>query len=283
MTFRMATTVALVTALVPTASQAAASPPEGKNALIRADSLVALVEDAELIFLGRVEGIEYAFSVPGDGQGGLPHTFVRFHAERVLKGAVADPQFTLRFLGGPAGGGRVLRVSDMPLFDVGEQAVVFSSENGRVICPVVGWQKGRFRVVDGRIFSELGQEVHLGSGGRILRGKARDLEEVRLHAFEDPAHPVDLTRLPNRGPAPGAYDESRAPLPPGELPPGAEAAPAASLAEFLHAIETEVAVRTASPEPQATEVAESADPGRPFSGPDLRPVPFPSARRGEKP
>ncbi len=120
-----------------------------------------LIKNAELIFQGVVTKVEYKESNPiSEDYLQLPHAFVTFRIENVLKGSAKDKEFiTLRFQGGMAVDGRVLMIPGIPLFDVGDRDILFVHRNGRHICPLVGWQQGRFRIIDGALVNDAGQEV----------------------------------------------------------------------------------------------------------------------------
>lgn len=78
------------------------------------------------------------------------YTTVTFRVERDLLGSLPNPEFSLRLLGGAAQrpDGEVVRqvVHGMPEFQAGERAIVFSVDDTRLYCPVVGWYQGCYRV-----------------------------------------------------------------------------------------------------------------------------------------
>jgi hypothetical protein len=131
-----------------------------------------LVRKSELIFQGVVMRIDHrkaGFRTTGDAT--LPHTFVTFQVERILKGkhTGSSSQFTLRQLGGPDYSiARFLEVEGCPDFDIGERAVVFVRRNERGICPMTGWSQGKFRIVNGSLFNDSGREVWLTKFERII-------------------------------------------------------------------------------------------------------------------
>ena len=145
----------------------------------------ALVKSAELIFQGvvvRIDNRMSGYRTTFDAQ--LPHTFVTFQVERTFKGKHTGQSnlFTLRLMGGPDyRAGRFMTVEGCPDFDIGERVVLFVRRNERSICPIVGWPQGRFRIVDGQLFSDTGREVWLTPGNRVTLGPKRDLPEVRTH------------------------------------------------------------------------------------------------------
>ncbi len=146
-----------------------------------------LVQQADLIIEGVVTDVAYRNSdVAGPDDVSLPHTFVTLAIEHTYKGtSAAGQQITLRMEGGPNGAGRVLVVSDVPRFRVGDRDVLFIRENGSSICPLVGWERGRFRVVRGQVYNDLGQEVWITPEGGFACGARR----IDVSAFPYPEVP----------------------------------------------------------------------------------------------
>ena len=108
-----------------------------------------VVVGAELIAVGTVTAITETWSAEEE----MPFTEVTFSVLEVLKGEVGA-ELTLQFLGGPAPDGLTLVVPGMPEFAVGDRAVVFSTGNGIVSCPLVGWWQGLYR-----LFYDAGQDA----------------------------------------------------------------------------------------------------------------------------
>jgi hypothetical protein len=112
------------------------------------------VRSAELIFLGVVSEVENLW-VPGR-EGKTVMTRVTFRPENRYKGEPGQA-LKLDFLGGTIGDTETV-VSSMPRFVRGERCVVFVGANRRAVCPLVGWQRGRKRVIEtapGQVFVEL--------------------------------------------------------------------------------------------------------------------------------
>lgn len=120
-----------------------------------------LVKEAELIFVGKIADIQYRSSTPqGQEEAPIPHTFVTFEIEKVLKGQSDQREMiTLRFIGGLGDREETfLHASGVPHFDVGDSGVFFVRRNGIHICPLVGWQQGFIRFIDDMVISDLGEE-----------------------------------------------------------------------------------------------------------------------------
>src|SRR5689334_18122394 len=73
--------------------------------------------DAEAVIRGTVIDVQYRLSERRKDAEEVPHAFVTYKVEDVLRGAVAGRKtVTLRFIGGPGKGGDILSVEDVPLF-----------------------------------------------------------------------------------------------------------------------------------------------------------------------
>lgn len=138
-------------------------------------SLKAPVENADFIFQGVVTKIEYRVS---DNQPQLPHSFVTFKVEKLLKGKSNQQSITLRFVGGPDGEGNFLTVSGVPLFDIGDRDVLFVKGNGKSGCPLVECSAGRLRIINQQVFTADGRAILQKSQAELAYGQPLALEEV---------------------------------------------------------------------------------------------------------
>ncbi|MEM9388772.1 MAG: hypothetical protein AAGA68_27270 [Pseudomonadota bacterium] len=137
--------------------------------------LQSIAQRADLVFVGTVTKIEYAQSAPSIGAPrGAPHTYVTYHVEKTLSGEADGRHVTLRFLGGPLADGRITYADGFPLFDLGDRDLLFVAGNGRALCPLVQCSGGRFRLVDGYVYSEEGRVIELNRRGE-LRDKGPQL------------------------------------------------------------------------------------------------------------
>jgi hypothetical protein len=132
-----------------------------------------LVRDADLIFKGEVVRVESRLSDRKTSSDlAVPHTFVTFSIDRLFKGSSTDGDYiTLRFQGGASRDGRFFHIDGMPIFQVGDQDVLFVKANGVRLCPIVGWSQGRLRVIEDELFSNTGREVWLNPDGRLVFGR----------------------------------------------------------------------------------------------------------------
>ncbi len=103
-------------------------------------SLAELSVAADLVVEGWVAAVESR-----DEPGGI-FTYVTLDGLRVLHGSHPSPALKLRFAGGEVAGA-AQHIAGMPSFLVGERVLLFVRGNGTRLCPLVGWQQGRFDVV----------------------------------------------------------------------------------------------------------------------------------------
>jgi hypothetical protein len=141
-------------------------------------SLSNFGKEADFIFHGVVTKVEYRLS---DGTPQLPHTFVTFQVENLLKGQVNQQFITLRFIGGPDNEGNFLMVPGVPLFDVGDRDMLFVKGNGQSGCPLVKCEQGRFRIINNQVFTDQGRQLLQNNQGKLVAGSPVQLEEVRTN------------------------------------------------------------------------------------------------------
>ena len=103
----------------------------------------ALLDRAQDIYKAQVVSISSDWS--GEGANRHVATFVRLRVLESYRGAVQGEQ-TLEFFGGTIGE-RKQRIVGMPEFQAGDVEILFVRGNHTDICPLVGVQQGRFRVV----------------------------------------------------------------------------------------------------------------------------------------
>ena len=103
-------------------------------------SFADVVEDAELIFEGKVIAVEAREDLNGI------HTYVNFEILDVVKGNYSSATLELRYLGGRVGK-RQLQITDMDLPQKGESGFYFvESLQENLIHPLVGWGQGHYIV-----------------------------------------------------------------------------------------------------------------------------------------
>jgi hypothetical protein len=83
-------------------------------------------------------------------------TLPNFHLPLVYN----QSTITLRFLGGDdPDGGTFMNIEELPLFDVGNEDILYVQDNGVAGCPLVGCAEGRIRIVNGELQDERGFEI----------------------------------------------------------------------------------------------------------------------------
>jgi hypothetical protein len=194
-----------------------------------------LFQQAQLVVLGVVAAVEYRNSDTDSSHPmSLPHAFVTIDIEHTYKGnAPSGNVITLRFQGGPDGKGNALLIPGVPLFDVGDRDVLFIRGNGRQIAPLVGWQQGRFRIVNDLVYGDAGEAVWLTQSGKLVPGKKQPLEAVTTH---------NLGGTPLRFGYEGGAREW-------EPPAGAKRMTATRFANFIRAKVRRLTPRSLAPEP----------------------------------
>ncbi|MBT3983363.1 MAG: hypothetical protein HOE90_18560 [Bacteriovoracaceae bacterium] len=147
------------------------------SALPKSSPLSTQVKKAKLVFQGKVVDIDYRDS---DDSSKVPHTYVTYQIEKILKGNYKAHKITLRFLGGVDSEDDFVEVSGYPLFDMGDRDILMVEGNGTDACPLVDCELGRFRLIGGKTYGELGQKISLKKG-LIVRGLPVKLKEVSTH------------------------------------------------------------------------------------------------------
>ena len=143
------------------ALSALAAPRAGATVVVAKD-FGAICAEADLIFVGTVSAVASRWSDP---QRQAIETEVTFGDLTWLRGTPQSP-VTLRFAGGEMDGLHEA-VAGVPQFAVGERRVVFAHA-GHFASPIVGFNQGLFRVVDGA-----DGPVVLDADGRAVTGVGR--------------------------------------------------------------------------------------------------------------
>ncbi|WP_374673050.1 hypothetical protein [Ideonella sp.] len=133
------------------------------------DDLQDLANHARAIVHTRVAQVDYT-QAEANGRGAVPHTLVTFEVVRPLRGQMASQQFTLRFIGGPDGQGRFLRASEVPVFQAGDEDILFLQGTGESGCALSGCLDGRFRIANGVVHDGTGAPVVAVEQQRVVTG-----------------------------------------------------------------------------------------------------------------
>ncbi|MGE3166977.1 MAG: hypothetical protein AB7O52_18890 [Planctomycetota bacterium] len=141
-------------------------------------SLEQIVQESDLVFRGVVQDIQYVLSQPGEEQLRVPFTFVTYRVTDVLRGS-AGSTVTLQFIGGvDPRDSRLMSSSITPRIDLGDEDILFVQGNTKRQCPLVGDIQGRFRVVNGQVYTEMGNSIVLTEAGTAALGPQYRLPEV---------------------------------------------------------------------------------------------------------
>lgn len=133
--------------------------------VVVAKDFAALCDEADLIFVGTVTGIESRWSDPSKQ---AIETLVTFGSLTWLRGA---PQsfVTLRFGGGDMDGLRE-EIAGVPHFTLGEKRVIFAHD-GTYVSPIVGFDQGALRIVDDAgAAAVVGAQSSAGARGALRLG-----------------------------------------------------------------------------------------------------------------
>jgi hypothetical protein len=152
-------------------------PPDSAAAQFREPpDLAKRLEATSLVVEGVVEAIRHRDSAgPPEEYVVLPHTFVTYRITEMLRGNAEGGTITLRFLGGPAeADGHLLVVPTIPVFNKGDTDILLiTAANGTAACPLAACSGGRFRVHDGRVYTDLGYAILIEAAGSLTIGDRR--------------------------------------------------------------------------------------------------------------
>ncbi len=154
---------------------------------VQAGNLQALTEESNLVVHGSVVGVEYQ-TVTENGET-VPQTRVTYAVTETIRGQADGQTVTLQFPGGADGMGGFLAVSGVPLFQKGEEDILFVKDNGEASdCPLVKCEFGRYRVSKGQIFNAHGKPVRGIKGNNAI---ARGDSTPAFNTFSYPAPKFD--------------------------------------------------------------------------------------------
>lgn len=135
-----------------------------------AADLNELAAASRFVVHSRVSKVEYTMSEAAKGQPAVPHTVVTFDVVKPLLGSAGAASFTLRFIGGPDGRGRFMQASNVPVFQLGNEDILFVRGNGSQGCALAGCIDGRFRVLNGLMYDGTGAPVQRIDGNNVVAG-----------------------------------------------------------------------------------------------------------------
>lgn len=150
----------------------------------QAGDMASLVDQSNLIFLGKAAKVEYRNARGGQGEGPIPYTIVTYRIGKVLRGNAPGDEITMRIIGGPDGSGRFLTASGVPIIQEGDQDLLFIGDTADATCPLVYCEHGRFRILNERVFDTFGSPVRAIRKSKVLsRGiPPKEFRTVRFPA-----------------------------------------------------------------------------------------------------
>jgi hypothetical protein len=134
----------------------------------RASDLAQLVEQANLIFVGKVEKVAYRNAQGSKQEGLIPYTIVTYRIDQVLRGKAPDKEITMRLIGGPDGRGRFLAVTGVPVIQEGDQDLLFVANTQDPTCPLVFCEHGRYRIMNEQVFDTFGSPVRSIKKSKVI-------------------------------------------------------------------------------------------------------------------
>ena len=177
-------TVVALSALLAGGSALAHSPSDAGAA----SDLGKLSAAANLVIHGKVTSVVFRMSAPGaNGSQGIPFTFVTYAASDVLQGTMPGGSITLRFPGGSDGRGGFVDVENVPLFQVGDEDVLFVAGNGENGCPLVQCEFGRFRVLNNAVYGPHGEPVVGVNGGSLTLEESAGPAQFSVYKYPAPS------------------------------------------------------------------------------------------------
>ena len=116
--------------------------------------LAELTKESEVVFVGMVVSSESAI-----GTNDNIYTNVLFEINDVIKGIYPELTMNMRLAGGTVGE-HTTKYVGMPDFRPGGKHIIFLRGNEKFLCPIVGWDQGKFNVIEDKA---TGQEIVLDS------------------------------------------------------------------------------------------------------------------------
>ena len=149
-------------------------------------NLELLLDRSKMVFVGRVVRVDFSMSeTHSKNEVSLPHTFVTYQIKETIHGKPFGGTFSMRFLGGPDGRGEFLMVSNVPLFQVGDEDLLFVSSNGEDGCPLVLCEWGRYRILGGRTYNARGVPVQKIDETHVI-ARGMPIQEFQKFSYPSP-------------------------------------------------------------------------------------------------
>ena len=160
----------------------------------QAGDMASLVDQSNLVFMGKAAKVEYRNARGDKGEGQMPYTLVTYRIGKVLRGKAPGDEINLRIVGGADGSGRFLTASGVPIIQEGDQDLLFIGDTADTTCPLVYCEHGRFRVLNERVYDTFGSPVRAISKSKVL-SRGLPPKEFRTVRYPTPKFD-DLMRNP---------------------------------------------------------------------------------------
>ena len=105
-------------------------------------TLSEVIAESALIAVGRVETVDNVQGPRAD----IPFTEVVLSDLDMVAGDGETGRLRLLFAGGTTPDGLTLEIAGMPQFSPGQRVVIFADPGDGVLCPLVGWWQGLYRL-----------------------------------------------------------------------------------------------------------------------------------------
>jgi len=151
----------------------------------QAGDMASLVDQSNLVFVGKAAKVEYRNARGDRGEGLVPYTIVTYRIGKVLRGKAPGEEITMRIVGGPDGSGRFLTASGIPIIQAGDQDLLFIGDTADATCPLVYCEHGRFRILNERVYDTFGSPVREISKAKVL-SRGLPPKEFRTVRFPTP-------------------------------------------------------------------------------------------------
>ena len=149
-------------------------------------NLEFLLDQSKMVFIGQVVGVDYRMSeTSSEEEVSLPHTIVTYEIYKTLHGEALGEFFSMRFPGGSDGRGRFMSVSGVPLFQVGDEDLLFVSGNGEDGCPLVLCEWGRYRILVGDTYNTRGVPVQSIDKNQVI-ARGMPIQDFRSFSYPSP-------------------------------------------------------------------------------------------------
>lgn len=153
---------------------------------------------AERVVHGRVTALTYDVAAAGP-LAGMARTHVAVTVDHALKGG--GDALDLVFLGGAYPDGRVTLASEIPLFGVGDEVMLFVDRDRASGCPLVDCSEGLVRLSGGKAYNAEGHPL-IARSGRLELGTREAIPEATTFRVGRQTFTIQMSEREPSGDAP---------------------------------------------------------------------------------